>query len=180
MGARHEPDSDRAGDVARHYLSDLVYGANDGLVTTFAIVSGAAGAGLPPGVALVLGMVNLAADGFSMGASNYLAIRSGALVEGNDRGVREPLLHAAATFAAFVAAGALPLVARGVPWLGGSFLASALVTAAGLFAVGAARSLVAPKPWTRTGLEMLGVGALASAVAYGAGVLVAPWAGRAV
>lgn len=53
------------------YLRDWIYGAIDGAVTTFAIVAGVAGAGLPPAVVLLLGFANLAADGFAMGASNY-------------------------------------------------------------------------------------------------------------
>jgi len=58
------------------YLGDFVLGAVDGAVTTFAIVAGAAGAGLPNGVAIVLGLANVAADGFSMAASNYLKARA--------------------------------------------------------------------------------------------------------
>src|SRR5688500_11987165 len=51
-------------------------GAVDGAVTTFAIVSGAAGAGLPNGIVLVLGFSNVLADGFSMAAGNFLRARS--------------------------------------------------------------------------------------------------------
>src|SRR3989338_3048588 len=58
------------------YLGDLVYGANDGIITTFAVVSGAAGAALAPGVIIILGLANLIADGISMGMSNFLALRS--------------------------------------------------------------------------------------------------------
>jgi vacuolar iron transporter family protein len=58
------------------YLGDAVLGAVDGCVTTFAVVAGATGAALPAGVALVLGFANLAADGFSMAASNYQRARS--------------------------------------------------------------------------------------------------------
>lgn len=58
------------------YLGDLVYGANDGIITTFAVVSGAAGAALSPGVIITLGLANLLADGISMGLSNYLALKS--------------------------------------------------------------------------------------------------------
>lgn len=57
--------------AGRGYLRDMVYGAIDGAVTTFAIVAGVAGAGLPAGVILALGVANLLADGFSMAASNY-------------------------------------------------------------------------------------------------------------
>lgn len=55
----------------RGILRDLVYGAIDGSVTTFAIVAGVAGAGLSPFVIVALGFANVLADGFSMAASNY-------------------------------------------------------------------------------------------------------------
>lgn len=58
------------------YLRDFVYGAIDGTVTTFAVVSGVAGAGLSSGIVLILGAANLFGDGFSMAVSNFLATRS--------------------------------------------------------------------------------------------------------
>lgn len=54
-------------------MPDAVLGGIDGCVTTFAVVSGAFGAGFSPTVALVLGFANLLADGFSMAVSNYEA-----------------------------------------------------------------------------------------------------------
>ena len=71
----HEPRS--LSGLARHYLGDLVYGTNDGIITTFAVVTGVSGASLPVRTVLILGFANLIAGGFSMGASNVLAIRSG-------------------------------------------------------------------------------------------------------
>ena len=41
--------------ATRHYLPDLVYGANDGVITTFAVVCGVVGAGLSQTVILILG-----------------------------------------------------------------------------------------------------------------------------
>lgn len=58
------------------YLGDFVLGAVDGGVTTFAIVAGAAGAGLSNGIVLVLGLANVLADGLSMAAGNFLRARS--------------------------------------------------------------------------------------------------------
>ncbi len=58
------------------YLGDAVLGAIDGCVTTFAVVAGTAGAGLPGKVAIILGFANLVADGFSMAASNYQRAKS--------------------------------------------------------------------------------------------------------
>lgn len=56
-----------------NYSGDAVLGAIDGTVTTFAVVSGVAGAGLPAAAALILGIANMVADGFSMAVSNYQA-----------------------------------------------------------------------------------------------------------
>ena len=50
----------------RWTIEDLVYGANDGAVTTFAIVAGVVGASLSPSIVIILGFANLFADGFSM------------------------------------------------------------------------------------------------------------------
>ena len=58
------------------YLRDFVYGAIDGTVTTFAVVSGVAGAGLDSRIVIILGLANLIGDGFSMAASNYLGTRT--------------------------------------------------------------------------------------------------------
>jgi VIT1/CCC1 family predicted Fe2+/Mn2+ transporter len=62
--------------AAGGYIGDIVFGTNDGIVTTFAVVAGVAGASLSPLVVIILGLANLLADGFSMGAGNYLAVKS--------------------------------------------------------------------------------------------------------
>ncbi|MCA9062359.1 MAG: VIT1/CCC1 transporter family protein [Planctomycetaceae bacterium] len=77
--ASHKPDRirDRLAEPTQHsYLRDFIYGGIDGAVTTFAVVSGVAGAGLSSGVVIILGIANLIGDGFSMAASNYLGTRA--------------------------------------------------------------------------------------------------------
>jgi VIT1/CCC1 family predicted Fe2+/Mn2+ transporter len=63
-----------AREVARHYVRERIYGANDG-ITTFAVVAGVAGGGLSIRVVLVVGAANLLADGLSMAVGNYLSVR---------------------------------------------------------------------------------------------------------
>ena len=58
------------------YLGEFVYGGIDGSVTTFAVVSGAAGAHLDSRIVIVLGLANLIADGFSMSVGAYLSEQS--------------------------------------------------------------------------------------------------------
>jgi hypothetical protein len=104
--------------TARHYIRDLVYGANDGIITTFAVVSGVAGGQLSQLAVLVVGAANLAADGVSMGVGNFLAIRADERAREAD-GLPElehhPWKHGLATLLAFVVAGAIPLVPYVLP-----------------------------------------------------------------
>lgn len=58
------------------FLKDAVYGANDGIITTFAVVASVVGAALSPAIVILVGIANLLADAFSMAVSNYLASRS--------------------------------------------------------------------------------------------------------
>ncbi len=70
----HTPEAIRerlARAPRNNYLRDWIYGGIDGAVTTLAVVAGVVGAHLAASVVLVLGLANLAADGFAMGAANY-------------------------------------------------------------------------------------------------------------
>src|SRR3989338_1875701 len=57
-------------------VGDAVLGANDGIITTFAVVSGVTGANLSPAVVLIIGFANIIADGISMAFGNYLGTKS--------------------------------------------------------------------------------------------------------
>ena len=167
----HEP---RFGpDMMRHYLGDLIYGANDGLVTTFAVVSGVTGAALSPRIALILGLANLFADGFSMGASNFLAIRTveAGRAEGQDPVEPFPARHGLATALAFVTVGTVPLLAYAAAPAGIRFAVAVTATLLVMFVAGSLRAAVTNLRWWRAGIEMLAVGCAASAVAYAVGAL---------
>ena len=63
------------------YLKEIVYGASDGIVTTFAVVAGFTGAQsginqFPVVIVLIFGFANLLADGFSMACGNFLSERT--------------------------------------------------------------------------------------------------------
>jgi vacuolar iron transporter family protein len=163
--------------VARHYIRDLVYGANDGIITTFAVVAGVTGGALSTAVILVVGSANLAADGLSMAVGNFLSIRaheSARAAEDLPEEEAHAWKHALATFVSFVVAGALPLLPFALaPGTSDLFAWSAVATMVALFAVGAIRTLVTVDRWWRAGTEMLMLGILVAAAAYGAGALIA-------
>lgn len=169
--------------TARHYLRDMVYGATDGIITTFAVVAGVAGGALSPKVALIIGAANLVADGLSMAVGNYLSIHSHEGVRraaGLPEEESQPSRHAAATFLAFAAAGLLPLLPYILPfepsW---RFPSAILLTLAALFGTGLFRAAVTGEDWRVSAFQMLGLGAAVAAVAYYAGLVIASIGGTA-
>ena len=211
-------------------LGDAVLGGIDGCVTTFAVVAGAAGGGLPDTVIVVLGVANLLADGFSMAASNYLSVKSrreevlkarreeeahiARIPQGEREEIRQifrrkgfngdvlekvvdvitrdeelwvqtmvqeehglqledrrPLRAGLATFAAFAAAGLMPLLPYLLPVRlnGREFAVSVGVTALAFAGIGVAKGLALRAPLPRSGMETLAVGGTAAALAYAAG-----------
>lgn len=235
LAAQHTPPAiaERLARVTEHsYLGDFVLGAMDGTVTTFAVVAGVAGAGMSNVTAVILGIANLVADGFSMAAGSFLSARSAAQVTERARrieehhidsipegereeirqifaakGFREPLLSqivdtitrdrrrwvdtmiteefglaldnrspwraGMVTFLAFVMAGLVPLAPYFLPIQLAShqvFALSSTATAAAFVLIGLAKGYVLERSLWRSGWETLAVGALAAALAYGAGV----------
>ena len=160
-----------------HYLRDLVYGALDGVVTTMAVLAGTAGAHLEPRVGIILGVANLVADGLSMGASNYLALKSELEQTGRSVRAEAPWRHGLATTASFVAVGSLPLLAYPLAPLAPLPVlpAAAVLAAFGLLAAGAMRAPFVGKPVWTSAAEMLAVGATAAAAAYAVGNVVERW-----
>jgi vacuolar iron transporter family protein len=165
----------------REYLDEAIYGANDGIITTFAVVSGASGAMLGPQVILILGLANLLADGFSMGASNFLAIKTERDIrnaekegrEGKEKKINDyARSRSSVTFLGFVCAGFIPLL----PFLFGVqseyvFLISALGAGTAFFIVGASRAFFTKRSFFFSGCEMLFIGGIASVLAYATGFL---------
>ncbi|MEX1027943.1 MAG: VIT1/CCC1 transporter family protein [Candidatus Paceibacterota bacterium] len=163
--------------LRRKYLAEFVYGGIDGTVTTFAVISGAFGAALNPGIILILGFANLFADGFSMAVSNYLSTRSARSVDGERANSgKQPIKTALATLVAFVVIGFIPLLsfvlAVFVPALDPiKFELSAVLTGLAFLFVGAAKSLIANKSVLGGALETVLIGGAAAAIAFSVGYL---------
>ena len=161
---------------AGEYIGDIIYGANDGIITTFAVAASAAGAVLEPRIVVILGVANLIADGFSMASSNYLARRSEQEYQENVENLntenrKNPIKNAVATFWAFVLAGFVPLIPYVLGVNKDIFIWAVVATSITLFLVGSLRAIITKSKWYLAGLEMLLVGASAASVAYFIGYL---------
>ena len=169
----------------RRYISEFVYGAVDGTVTTFAVVAASAGAGISSAVILILGIANLIADGFSMGASAYLAASAEHEDSARDTQKRaSPKIIGAVTFLAFVAAGSVPVLPYLIDVIAGSkvpsttlFYISSALTAVAFLTIGFIKGKVGNQsPWREAAITLL-LGAVAAGLAYFAGDVLAAWLG---
>lgn len=163
----------------RKYLSDMVFGANDGIVTTFSIVAGFEGAKLDMLssnghiVILLFGLANLFADGVSMGMGSFLSVRAGQDLDKSAKSKDSHLAfkHGLVTFGAFITFGTMPLL----PYIitinkQFEFASSIIFVFLALVLVGYMRCVVTKKSKIATIGETLLVGGMASSVAYVVGL----------
>lgn len=154
-------------------MKAAVYGAHDGLITTFAIMAGVVGANLSSSVVIILGLANLIADGISMGFGDFIGERSERRLRAtNDRTRIEGRTWETGlvTFTAFVIAGfspILPFILNRAFLLNlNEILISVIATGSILFLIGSARTFLTGGTWWKNGLELLTIGMLAAGVAY--------------
>lgn len=164
-------------------LREFVYGGMDGAVTTFAVVTGAAGANLGIRVILILGIANVLADGFSMAVGSYLSEKSEQDLsvhkgESEKDDHDSPLQASIATFISFVLVGFIPLSMYIIDYVFGleldtnvllTYAVTLTLVAFGL--IGLLRANITKIKKRRAILESLGLGVAAAVISYGVGNL---------
>jgi VIT1/CCC1 family predicted Fe2+/Mn2+ transporter len=158
------------------YLKNAVFAANDGVITTFAVVAGVVGASLSSSIVLIIGVASMVADAFSMATGNYLGSKSEKDFYKRHRELKalspslgSPSKEATVTFLSFTIAGIIPLISYILYEGDFAFKLSIILTGATLFIIGALRKIFSNRSWIILGLEMLLIGGFAAAIAYGAG-----------
>ncbi len=167
-------------EKAPYWIIDFVYGGMDGAVTTFAVVAGIVGAGLPSFAVIVLGFANLFADGFSMSVGRFMSggsakqlnkTESKRLKVQNIDEELNPLPGAVVTFLAFNIVGFIPLM--GYVWnyfnpiaSGVIFQLSIISTLVALFLVGVVKGWALKENILKDGLISTSVGGVAALVTY--------------
>ena len=161
----------------KRYIKDIVYGANDGMVTTFAVIAGVIGASLDSTIILILGFANLFADGFSMATSDYLSTKARSEMDSNKTG-KHPMKVAIATFISFVIIGLIPLlsfvlgaITKNEFILKNQFFYSVILTGIALVLIGSLRGIITQKHPLRSALETLIIGGVAASLAFCVGYL---------
>jgi VIT1/CCC1 family predicted Fe2+/Mn2+ transporter len=215
-------------------LRDLVFGANDGLVAAFAVVSGVHGAAASTRIILLAGLAELIGGTIAMGLGAFLAAKSEREFilserEREEREVREfpeqerkevrlifarkgfrgqaleqmvehvtadpvfwvdtmmteelgltavptsaPLRSGLVVALAYALGAACPVIPYALPIsVQSAFGLSVAATLVALFVAGALKTRMTGRPWLRSGLETVLVGALAAAATFLAGRLIA-------
>jgi len=159
-------------------IKSIVYGGMDGIITTFSVVSGVAGAGLNPAITLVLGFANLFSDGISMGVGDYFSSRAEDEYKHKDKSKislfnnrKKAQAKGRVTFTSFICFGMVPLLSYVAVLLMPSltwdrFLVSAIATACTLFALGVYKARISKIGWFHSGFQTFFVGGLAATAAY--------------
>jgi vacuolar iron transporter family protein len=159
-----------------HFVQEIVFGANDGIVTTFAVTSSLVGAGIDksfnPLIVLILGVANLLADGSSMGLGNFLSLRASTDLVKNSKenSIFHSAIHGLFTFFSFCIFGCIPLL----PFLLFStfdnlYLISVIFTFISFIVLGIVRNRITKKSLLLSITENLLVGVLAATIAFGFG-----------
>src|SRR3989344_9618638 len=155
-------------------LKSVVYGGLDGIITTFAVVAGVAGASLSANIVLILGFANLIGDGISMAVGDYLSSKSENEYYHKEKmhylESTSPINNAIKTFLSFIFFGLIPLLAyvfQAVLKINFNvFLIATILTGFALFFLGSLKSRFTGKSLLGSGFETLLVGSLAAGAAY--------------
>ncbi len=159
-------------------LREFVYGGMDGAVTTFAVVTGAAGANLSARIILILGFANVLADGFSMAVGSYLSEKSEQDLsihkgESTQDEHDSPLGASIATFVSFILVGFIPLSVYTMDFIFGiglepsdALVASVLLTLTAFALIGMLRSRVTKISLSKAISESLGLGLAAAIISF--------------
>ena len=213
-------------------VSDVIFGANDGLVSILALVAGVYGAITESHPILIAGIAGAVAGAISMGAGAYLSAKSekevtekesdrkGIKRRGNPEEEREKLIRfyqargfkrrdaeavagrvasqmesresytlgeevgltseeswpptkaALFTGLSFAIVSLIPILPFAFMKVNPAVITAAIASTACLFIVGASKSIFSRKSWVRSGLEMMAIGALASAATYAIGLAI--------
>jgi VIT1/CCC1 family predicted Fe2+/Mn2+ transporter len=225
----YEHHTEQAHAAGGNWIRDVMLGLNDGLVASFAVTSGVAGAFTSGKIVIMAGMAEMLGGAVSMGLAAFIAARSqlefyeseierehhemnrwpdrereeireiykrkgftGRLLDEvvahitadphrwrsvmmreelgfNEDSFDSPLQSSFAVGLSYLAGAAVPVMPYLLAAPSRGVIASSIATAAVLFIVGAAKTIITSRKWWRSGLESMLTGIAAAAVTFGAG-----------
>ncbi len=151
-------------------MRNLVFGVEDGLVSTVGLLSGIAIAGVARETIFLTGVVLIFVEAFSMAAGSFLSEASVEEMDGGEDDTRGSIAAGATMFAAYFFAGLIPLLPYAVFEVADAFPLSMLFSVLALLILGYWSGRKTKAAW-RKAVRMAFVGGLAIIVGVFAGAM---------
>jgi VIT1/CCC1 family predicted Fe2+/Mn2+ transporter len=156
------PTTSEKGPMKSLYLRNIIFGVEDSLVSTVGLLAGIATGDLTGAKILMIGVVYLFVEGFSMGAGSYLSEHSAQEYETGARAKsNEPLYGAVVMFLAFLIAGIVPIAPYLFLPLGMGVIWSVIVSLIFLGILGYTQAKLSKVSATRSVVRMVVIGGIA-------------------
>lgn len=174
----------RPSEVIGGHLREVVFGLEDGLVSTLGVVTGIASGTQNRAVIMLSGMVVVTVESLSMAAGTFLSNKTeidqhrskfhrGRMGDGHEIDHKHPATDALAMGAAYVIGGGIPVLAYLLTMnVNLGILLSVGMTFVGLFMVGIMKGKMTKTNLLRSGLEMVVVAMGAAGVGWLVGEIV--------
>ena len=154
-----------------------VFGIQDGVVSNFGLIMGVAGAQVSPAAVLIAGIAGLVSGAMSMGAGEYVSVRTQRELLQAGRAVEEdenvnPYRAAAANGLLFAIGGLVPLLPFLLSADMTAVVLSIVLSVTALFGAGAVLTRLTRQSVLRSGVRMLVIGGGAGLLGYVVGSVV--------
>src|SRR3989338_5452577 len=200
MGIHHNPDfiHHQKNSLSVSIIREIVFGMEDGLVSTMGAVTGIAAASQNHFIVILSGVVIIAVESISMGVGSYLSTKSENEIDEvasknkklflQEMAYRElkvfpdkmeqPLHNGIAMSIAYIIGGCMALLPYLViPNIQTAITYSVIITLFSLFTLGVLTTQYSKRSWWKAGLEMLLLASVAALFGYVAGQIASYYLG---
>lgn len=148
---------------------DIVFGFEDGFVSTLGTITGIAAATYDAYVVILSGAILILVEAVSMAAGSYLSSKSQKEVAGEKIDEKNLLIGAIFMGVSYLFAGSIVILPYLRLRVNSAIAASIILTIISLFLLGAIKGEIIKKSALRSGLEMLFIAFTAAAIGFFAG-----------
>ncbi|MEX0782099.1 MAG: VIT1/CCC1 transporter family protein [Dehalococcoidia bacterium] len=155
--------------VQEDYLRSLMFGLQDGLVSTTGVVVGISAGVSDKDVIILAAFVAVLVEATSMAAGQYSSEKSVHQIDRSGRHTDSLLIGAGIMFVAYLVGGMFPIVPTILLGRPEAQVVAVLAAFAGLFTVGFVKGKVVEQPPLRSAVELFVIGAVATSIGLAVG-----------
>ncbi|MEK7123898.1 MAG: VIT1/CCC1 transporter family protein [Patescibacteria group bacterium] len=172
MEHKNPDNSNKIKKILTDNTRDIVFGFEDGFVSTLGTITGIAAATYDAYIVILSGAVLILVESVSMAAGSYLSSKSQKEVVGEKIDEKNLLTGAVFMGVSYLTAGSVVILPYLLFRIDLAIAASIILTIISLFLLGAVKGEIIKKPAFRSGLEMLFIAFTAAAIGFFAGQLI--------